>query len=104
MKTYLAAGEEVIDSLPPELGTLDGFVVDLSTFFLAESRVLGGGSLGEVFVVRLGDLLLFLLNGGSSSYRSLALGGTPSTISSFSGRSLRSVLLVLSILLALLFG
>jgi hypothetical protein len=95
--THLAAGEEVINGLPPELNALDGLVVDLSTFLLAESRVLGSGSLGEVFVVGLGDFLLLLFDGSGGGGGSLALS------SSFSG-SLGSVLLILGILLALLFG
>jgi len=100
----LLAGEEVIDTFPPELGSLDSLVVDLSTFLLAESRVLSSGSLGEVFVVRLGNLLLLFLDRRSWGYSSLTLGGSPSSISLFSGRSLRSVLLILGILLTLLFG
>ena len=101
--THLA-GEEVVDSLPPELGALNGLIVDLSTFLLAESRVLGRGSLGEVFVVGLGNFLLLFFDGSGGSYGSLALSSTPSTISSFSSGSLGSVLLILGILLALLFG
>jgi hypothetical protein len=102
--TYLAAGEEVGNGLPPELSALDGLVVDLSALLLTDGSILSSGSLGEVLIVRLGDLLLFLLNRGGGSYGSLALGSTPTTISSFSSGSLRSVLLVLGILLALLFG
>jgi hypothetical protein len=101
--TCLGAGEEVINGLPPELSTLDSLVVDLSTFLFAESRVLSSGSLSEVFVVRLGNFLLLLFNGSGGGYSSLALGSTPSSVSSFS-RSLRGVLLLLSILLALLFS
>ena len=85
------------------MNALDGLVVDLSTFLLAESRVLGSGSLGEVFVVGLGNFLLLFFDGSGGGYGSLALSSTPSTISSFSG-SLGSVLLLLGILLALLFG
>lgn len=100
--TYLAR-EEIVDTLPSECGTLDSLVVDGSGFLFAETRDLGSGSLGEVLVVRLGDLLGLLLDGSSGSDSSLALGNTPSTITLNSG-GLGSVVLVLSILLALLLG
>ena len=64
---------------------------------------MGSGSLGEVFVVGLGNFLLLFFDGSGGGYGSLALSSAPSTISSFSG-SLGSVLLILGILLALLFG
>ena len=90
---YLAV-EEVVDSLPPELSTLESLGVDLSTLLLAETGELGCGALGEVLVIRLGDLLwlLWLSSGSGSSF--LGLGS----------RGLRSLALDLSVLLAFLLG
>jgi hypothetical protein len=101
--TYLAV-EELVNGLSSELGTFDGFAVDCSGFLLAETGDLSGSSLGKVFVVRLGDLLGLLLGSGSGGNGSLTLGGTPSTIGALGSGSLRSVVLILSILLALLLG
>jgi hypothetical protein len=87
------------------LSALDSLAVDLSSLLFTEAGDLRSGSLGEEFVIRLGDFLLFLLDGSScGSYSSLILSSAPSSITSFDGGSLRSVVLVLSILFALLFG
>jgi len=100
--SLLLAVEELVNGLSPELGALDGLGVDLSALLLAETLDLGSGSLGEVLVVRLGDLLLLLGSGGG--YGSLTLSGSPSTITGLDSGSLGGVLLILSVLLTLLLG